>query len=749
MRCSKCGNLIDDGEVLCQDCKLDLKKSSSRKEVRQLEELIEENKKLNDLEITKELPDLEILQEKNDDDLIDDTNIIEDDKPNTREDRLEKKLINEEVLQEDEKKLTSESEESGFEDLKPKKGKKKIVIIIILICLVLVIGILSFVFLFNKKDKKIEEEKIDYEVVINEYGKSLENILKTYLKDNNNSLPSFDVVSANSNYKKHDVVCSIHNLYNDGSVYLDKCLVDGKKVNYSYGVLKEEQKDKIKIEIYKNQDEYSSSNTGSKVGEVICITDNCKYIKAFDKYVILNENNSYYLYNYLTDELVFGPFNVDSRYTNYEYALSYNNVLYGIYHNDGNTNNIYSLLTSKNFKGLKGSLTVEEFLYNPKVLYKYGYVVLKNGSSNNFVNLKTGNVSYTIEGEISNFIEDEKVVYILNSVGNNKYRIYNSNGKELFDGIEVNSFKNFKDIIIISTGTKYKIYDKNLNLKLSSKKYDKVLGIYEDFEVVLDEGYLKIIDSKDSELAKFEEKWDDKKYRFHESISGWYTENGKNGIYLVIENKNIPYGTDGSGIEFYYIPSTKEQGTILTKGVGGYAKPVLYLYPEEKTNISVKFSRPDLLTTTYPKFKDSWSVVAYPNGDLYDSNGKYYYALYWEEEKNHTVDFSYGFYVTDKSAISFLEDKLSIIGLNDKEKNEFIMYWLPILEKNKKSLVYFELTEERNKYNNLIINPVPDSILRVAMHVKKTNKKTSIKEQVLTSFNRIGFTAVEWGGVVY
>ena len=92
---------------------------------------------------------------------------------------------------------------------------------------------------------------------------------------------------------------------------------------------------------------------------------------------------------------------------------------------------------------------------------------------------------------------------------------------------------------------------------------------------------------------------------------------------------------------------------------------------------------------------------------------------------------------------------MDIIGLNKKERNEFIMYWLPILEKNSKNLVYFELTEERDYYNKLIINPKPDSILRVAIHVKKVNKKTSIKEQKLTSFKRKGYAAVEWGGVIY
>ena len=77
------------------------------------------------------------------------------------------------------------------------------------------------------------------------------------------------------------------------------------------------------------------------------------------------------------------------------------------------------------------------------------------------------------------------------------------------------------------------------------------------------------------------------------------------------------------------------------------------------------------------------------------------------------------------------------------------MYWLPILEKNGKNLVYFELTDEREAYNKLIIEPKVDSLLRVAMHVKKVDQEVNIKEQKLPTFKRKGFTAVEWGGVIH
>ena len=177
-------------------------------------------------------------------------------------------------------------------------------------------------------------------------------------------------------------------------------------------------------------------------------------------------------------------------------------------------------------------------------------------------------------------------------------------------------------------------------------------------------------------------------------------------------------------------------------------KPVLYLYPEKEQELTIKFAHPEYLLTTYPKYTNEWKVVAKPNGDLLLDN-KYYYALYWEEDNATRVDFSEGFYVTKDNAIEFLEEKLTTIGLNAHERNEFIMYWLPILEKNGQNLVYFELTDSLQNQNALEISPAPDSLLRVRIHVKKVNSKVDIKEQKLETFTRTGFTAVEWGGVIY
>ena len=323
---------------------------------------------------------------------------------------------------------------------------------------------------------------------------------------------------------------------------------------------------------------------------------------------------------------------------------------------------------------------------------------------------------------------------------------------------------NNKELVYFQKNKYYRYDIKNERIS-SSKSYKSVVLIDDKgYIVVVDtDNYLKVLDIEGNVKGNLAKITDD--MTIHSLLSGWFEQDKKEGIYIVVQDKNVTYDdldkkyqdlmgegdkdTMDYGYEYYYIPSTNEVGKIAMY-IGGYAKPVLYLYPkEDNTKVTVKFARPELLTTTYPKYKNTWEVTANKNGDLYDKNNKYYYGLYWEENGSIKVDFSEGFYVTKDNAIEFLEEKLTKIGLNDKERNEFIMYWLPILERNEKNLVYFELTESRENYNKLIINPKPDSLLRIAIHIKKVDKKQNIKKQNLPTFERKGFTAVEWGGVIH
>lgn len=178
-------------------------------------------------------------------------------------------------------------------------------------------------------------------------------------------------------------------------------------------------------------------------------------------------------------------------------------------------------------------------------------------------------------------------------------------------------------------------------------------------------------------------------------------------------------------------------------------KPVIYLYPEVEMDITVKYDDATKLLTTYPKYQDGWSMHVLPNSVMYDEAGRSYYALYFEEIRRWDCDFSVGFLVKDSDALAFLEEKLAILGFNERESNEFIMYWLSTLENNEYSLVYFEQTALRNANVPLDLSVEPDSMLRVIMHIKAANGDEEIEEEQLLPFERTGFTIVEWGGTIY
>ena len=175
-------------------------------------------------------------------------------------------------------------------------------------------------------------------------------------------------------------------------------------------------------------------------------------------------------------------------------------------------------------------------------------------------------------------------------------------------------------------------------------------------------------------------------------------------------------------------------------------KPLIYVYPTNDMDVKVTLGYPEKLTTTYPQYDDSWDVYAKTDGTLIDNNGREYYGLYWEGIRKEKIEFNNGFVVSKEDLIPFLEEKLAILGLNARESNEFIIYWLPRLQKNKYNLIRFATKEEIEKEMPLNITPEPETLIRVFMEFKGVDEKITINEQELNKVKRNGYTVVEWGG---
>lgn len=136
-----------------------------------------------------------------------------------------------------------------------------------------------------------------------------------------------------------------------------------------------------------------------------------------------------------------------------------------------------------------------------------------------------------------------------------------------------------------------------------------------------------------------------------------------------------------------------------------------------------------------------------PDGTLTDPDtGREYYCLFWEGTSRAEYDLSRGFVVPGAETAAFLEDTLDTLGLNQREADEFIIYWLPRMEENPYNLITFQ-TRAYTDTAVLEVDPRPDTVIRVFMAWKGLEEPVAVEAQPLEPApERRGFTLVEWGG---
>lgn len=210
---------------------------------------------------------------------------------------------------------------------------------------------------------------------------------------------------------------------------------------------------------------------------------------------------------------------------------------------------------------------------------------------------------------------------------------------------------------------------------------------------------------------------------------------------------------------------------------GGCGKPVIYLYPEKDTKVTLKFNAPVSFTTNIPTYGDSWQVLAHKGGSLtnlkpeltdcskfdgltkgreYAKNAcltNIYPYLYWSGSIA-SVDYPKtdgGWIVAKNELPNFIDSKLTYMGLNSKEKLDFESYWVPeMLSKNANFYkVGFLGTRVLNNLFPMTVTPTPDSTFRIFMDWKALDKVPAVlpQPQILEKVVRNGFTMVEWGGL--
>ncbi|MCX7781297.1 MAG: hypothetical protein N2491_10410 [Negativicutes bacterium] len=211
-----------------------------------------------------------------------------------------------------------------------------------------------------------------------------------------------------------------------------------------------------------------------------------------------------------------------------------------------------------------------------------------------------------------------------------------------------------------------------------------------------------------------------------------------------------PYGSktidlrevkDGEWLELYLVPQ------VIVK------KPVIYLYPENVQPVEIRHDFKGRLLTTFPEYHDGWTVIASPSGDLLNTkDNRHYQYLFWDGIYDFPPEhyrFTSGFAVKRGDYAAFLQEKLTQIGLSEREINDFIVYWLPEMNQYPNCFIRFRLNDNIGGSSTLTVKPQPQTMIRLFMEFYGFNAwkdRPHLPEQNLPSIARQGFTLVEWGG---
>lgn len=179
-------------------------------------------------------------------------------------------------------------------------------------------------------------------------------------------------------------------------------------------------------------------------------------------------------------------------------------------------------------------------------------------------------------------------------------------------------------------------------------------------------------------------------------------------------------------------------------------KPVIYLYPEQTTDVSVQLDPQGGFTKTEPAYGEGWQVTAQPDGTLTNhADGMTYPYLFWEGRGGMYQSPESYWVIAQADVSAFISSTLTTMGLNAREIADFSEFWLPRMQNAPYYKIGFHGTRVMDVLAPLSVTPTPDAVLRVLMDYEELDAPIEAHPPTVPpSFIRTGFTVVEWGGVL-
>jgi hypothetical protein len=176
-------------------------------------------------------------------------------------------------------------------------------------------------------------------------------------------------------------------------------------------------------------------------------------------------------------------------------------------------------------------------------------------------------------------------------------------------------------------------------------------------------------------------------------------------------------------------------------------KPNIYLYPEETIELDVEilFPHGGQITTAIPDYSDGWHVSVEPSGVI---DGQYEY-LFYESSQPDYGQYDTGWVVAREGLEDFFSNNMAQTGFNQKEIDDFVDYWIPILTYYPYYAIYPQYNDELDQMIQLEFSTQPQSLIRLIYSVRGlADNNFSLQEPVIPPFAREDFTVAEWGVIL-
>lgn len=376
--------------------------------------------------------------------------------------------IEEQEVIEEKKSFNTDIDVSDYkpDDLDDLIPKKNYTLLILFIVVVIILGIGIYIYFDLTREEKKEAEELNYQKIINEYGKEIENVASDYLLEND-IINDFSEIASQVKYTKHKVSCDKIYINIDGTVYISDCTVDDKKIEEVYGYKKnitsKDSENSCRVTYNKSRKELEFYSDGELVSAYGCKGDNCslhktdnfEYNSCLDKIAVIEDGDEILLYYYKEAQTLLDPLSLITIVNDNDSA-----------------------------KGFIAKNTEE----------KFGYSTIKGIEKIDF--------KYDMLGLISDDkLYDRGIDYKnkkLRACKDGKCGIIDFEDKKIVDLKYEDIYLGYKDNYVAKIEDKYYLIDKNGKKKLD-KGYDMIFA-FEDILVVSNSNKLSIVDYKGEEI---------------------------------------------------------------------------------------------------------------------------------------------------------------------------------------------------------------------------------------------------------